>query len=306
MIGSPMQQATSPRLPTFFILGAGRSGTTSLAGHLRQHPEIFIPEIKEPSYFASSWQWVKDPGKYVELYADVGTATQLGDASHIYLEDPSSPQILEAFFPDARFVAMFRNPADRALAMYALMVEGGYEMRPTFEAALAAEDERFRSERFRRHCPHSFWNFMYFRSGMFGEQVARYLERWPRERFYFTTMYEYLAEPAKIAGEICDFLGVDVLDLGGAPHHGSSKGTKSRHAQYVERRLLRPLARRKVPGAASVRVRLNSWNRAASRPQMKAGTREALLDRFRADLQLLQNLTGVDVLGAEQAARGKA
>lgn len=215
----------SPRLPTFFILGAGRSGTTSLAGHLRQHPRVFIPEIKEPSFFASSFQWVRDPGKYVDLYSDVGEATQLGDASHIYLEDPKSPQILEAFFPDAKFILMFRNPADRALAMYSLTVEGGYELEPTFEKALAAEDRRFESGRFRKNCPHSFWNFMYFRSGLFGEQVSRYLDRWPRERFYATTMYEYLKEPELVTGEVLEFLELDPVDLGSVPHYGASKGT---------------------------------------------------------------------------------
>jgi hypothetical protein len=294
--------STPPRLPTFFILGAGRSGTTSLAGHLRCHPEIFIPAIKEPSFFASSFQWISDPGKFVDLYADVGAATQLGDASHIYLEDPKSPHILEAFFPDGRFVLMFRNPADRALAMYALMVEGGYERAATFEKGLAAEDERFESKRFRKNCPHSFWNFMYFRSGLFGEQVARYLDRWPRERFYATTMYEYLDEPERVTGEICRFLDLDDIDLGPVPHHGSSKGTRSRNAQYVERRLLRPLMRRNVPGAAVARDRLNAWNHDREKPRMQPGTREMLMERYADDLSRLHELLGVDVLGQEAAA----
>jgi hypothetical protein len=294
-----------PRLPTFFILGAGRCGTTSLAGHLRRHPGIFIPDIKEPSFLASSFQWIRDPAKYVDLYADVGGATQLGDASHIYLEDPESPKILEAFFPDARFVLMFRNPADRALAMYAQMVEGGYELAATFEKGLAAEDARFESERFRKNCPHSFWNFMYFRSGLFGEQVARYLERWPRDRFYATTMYEYLDEPERVTGEITEFLGLDVVDLGQVPHYGSSKGTRSRHAQYVERRLLRPLMRRNVPGAAASRDRLNAWNHDAERPKMQPGTRDMLMERYADDLEVLKRLLDVDVVAQELAATNR-
>jgi hypothetical protein len=292
----------SPRLPTFFILGAGRCGTTSLAGQLRRHPGVFIPEIKEPSFFASSFQWVRDPWKYVDLYADVGDATHLGDASHIYLEDPKSPQILEAFFPGARFILMFRNPADRALAMYAQMVEWGYELEPTFERGLAAEDRRFESQRFRDHCPHSFWNFMYFRSGLFGEQVARYLERWPRDRFYATTMYEYLDEPARVTAEILAFLDLEPRDLGDVPHYGSSKGTRSRHLQYVERRLLRPLMRRNVPGASNLRDRVIAWNRGGERPKMQEGTRDELIARYRPDLERLNQFLAVDVLGREHAA----
>jgi hypothetical protein len=235
----------------------------------------------------------------VNLYSDVGGATQLGDASHIYLEDPASPQILEAFFPDARFVLMFRNPADRAASMYAQMVEGGYELNGTFEKGLAAENSRFESQRFRRHCPHSFWNFMYFRSGLFGEQVSRYLDRWPRERFYATTMYEYLDEPERVTREVLQFLDADDADLGPVPHYGSGKGTRSRHLQYVERRLLRPLMRRNVPGSSVARDRLLAWNRQVERPRIRPDTREMLVERYRDDLALLNKLLGVDVLGEE-------
>ena len=121
---------------------------------------------------------------------------------------------------------MFRNPADRALATYSLTGDAlAMSSNPTFEQALAAEDRRFESDRFRKNCPHSFWNFMYFRSGLFGEQVSRYLDRWPRERFYASTMYEYLKEPELVTGEVLEFLELVPVDLGSVPLCGASKGT---------------------------------------------------------------------------------
>jgi hypothetical protein len=291
------------RLPNFFILGAGRCGTTSLAQHLRGHDQIFIPEIKEPSFFASSFQWVRDPGKYIDLYRDGHEAPARGDASHIYLEDPKSPEILEAFFPDARFVLMFRNPADRAVALYAMMLEHGYEVHRTFEKAFAAEDRRFESTKFRKTCPQSFWNFMYYRSGLFGEQVARYLERWPRDRFYATTLYDYLAEPEVVVGEILEFLGVDAAELGPVPRSASSKGTRSVPAQYLERRLLRPLERRKVPFVGEARRQVIAWNRGVDKPSMQADTRERMMELYRPDLAMLNDLLGVDIEKSELAAR---
>lgn len=291
------------QLPNFFILGAGRCGTTSLAQHLRGHDQIFIPGIKEPSFFASSFQWVSDPGKYIDLYRDGHEALARGDASHIYLEDPKSPEILEAFFPDAKFVLMFRNPADRAVALYAMMLEHGYEVHRTFEKALAAEDRRFESTKFRKTCPQSFWNFLYYRSGLFGEQVARYLERWPRDRFYATTLYDYLAEPDVVVGEILGFLGVDAAELGPVPRSASSKGTRSVPAQYLERRLLRPLERRKVPFVGEARRQVITWNRGVDKPTMQAETRERLMELYRPDLAKLNDLLGVDVEERELAAR---
>ena len=87
-------------LPNFFILGAGRSGTTSLAGVLRGHPEIFIPDIKEPSFYAKSFQWIKNPADFASLYAGSNEPLR-GDASHVYLEDPLAPKPLRRFVPRA-------------------------------------------------------------------------------------------------------------------------------------------------------------------------------------------------------------
>jgi hypothetical protein len=115
-------------------------------------------------------------------------------------------------------------------------------------------------------------------------------------------MYEYLNEPDRVTGEISEFIELDTIDLGPVPHYGSSKGTKSRHAQYVERRLLRPLARRNIPGTATVRDRLNEWNHDAPKPSMRPGTRDMLMERYAPDLARLEQLLGVDVVGQERAA----
>jgi hypothetical protein len=208
---------------------------------------------------------------------------------------------LRAFFPDARFVLTFRNPADRALAMYSYMLETGYEVRPTFERALAAEARRYASARFARRCPHSFWNFMYFRSGLFGEQIARYLELFPRDRFYFTTLYDLQREPTRVMGEIESFLGVTPMPVAAElPRYGSSKGVRSIPLQVLERSVVRKLARRHVPLMEGTRRWINRWNR-GRRPSMQPGTRDALLARYAPDLSRLEELTGIDLLAAEQA-----
>ena len=283
------------RLPNFFILGAGRCGTTSLAMTLSRHPDVFIPAIKEPSFFASSFQWVKDPAGYVRLYEPAGGAAAVGDASHIYLEDPESPRVLQAFFPEARFVLVFRHPADRALGLYAHMVEGGYEMHRSFERALDAEDRRFHSRWFRRRCRQSFWNYMYVRSGLFGEQVQRYFEHFDREQFWFTTLDRLVSEPAKTICDLHRFVGVEPVEVEELPRDGTSKGTRSQIVAYAQQRLLRPLERRTgFPGEA-VRTRLSRWNRDGDRPTMQPETRLRLQERFEPDLRLLRDLTGIDL-----------
>jgi len=290
------------KLPTFFILGAGRCGTTTLHVSLRDHPEVFLPTPKEPSFFCEPFQVTRNPIRYAALFDGADRATAVGDSSHAHLTHPEAARTIKAFFPEARFVLIFRNPADRALAMYSYMLENGYEHHATFERGLAAEDKRYHSKHCRDHFRHSFWNFMYSRSGLFGEQVARYLEHYPRDRFYVTTLYDLQRDPDRVLGDVEEFIGVARRPQQPLERHGSSKGVKSVQLQLLERRVIRKLARRHVPLMESSRVAINRWNR-GRRPQMAAGTREMLVERHRPDLALLAELTGVDVLAAEQAAR---
>ncbi len=259
-----------------------------------------MPDKKEPTFFCEPFQVTRNPVHYVALFDDATNDQVAGEASHGYLSNPSSPATIRAFLPDARFIVVFRNPADRALAMYSYMLENGYEVLSPFERALAAEDRRFRREHFRRTSPHNFWNFMYFRSGLFGEQMARYLDLYPPSSFYLTTLHRLVADPKGVVGEIHGFLGVAHLPPDHLPTAGASKGVRSIPVQYVERTVLRRLARRGVPGAGQVHRRLSTWNRGRP-PTMAPGTRERLLERFRPDLDLLDRLTGCDVLGDEVA-----
>ncbi len=278
-------------LPNFFILGAGRSGTTALASLLRQHPEVYIPAIKEPSFFAESFQWVRNPVQYVDLYA-AGSQPLRGDASHIYLEDPASARTLHAFTPDARFVVVVRNPAERARALYSFTVEHGHEILPTFERALDAEDRRYGSARFRRTCPGSFWNFMYFRSGLYAEQLERYFALFPRDRFFITTLDRLVDDTTSTVDDLCSFLGVAPMHASTLPRDGTSKGVRSPSAQVMGRRYLRPLAKRQVPGAGPAWSWLQQHNRAAP-PVMTAATKAELLRRYERDLSRLELLTGI-------------
>ena len=281
-------------LPNFFIPGAGRSGTTSLAGALSRHPDVFIPKMKEPSFFSESFQWVKTPSRYAELYAEAHEPLR-GDASHVYLEDPVSAATIKAFCPDAKFVIVLRNPADRALGLYAYMVEHGYEIHSTFEQALKAEDRRFHSERFRRRRWGPFWNFMYFRSGLYAEQIERYLEHFPRERLFVTTLPQLITQPFEVVNEMCAFLGVAPLNLETFPRDGTSKGVKSTKLQVLDQRLLKPLEYRRVPGVGTSRASVNRWNR-MPRPSMQAETHADLMRRFEPDLHRLRELVGIDLL----------
>jgi hypothetical protein len=291
-----------PKLPTFFILGAGRCGTTSLHELLEQNDSVFLCRPKEPSFFSDWVQGITNPVDYAALFADARVDQEVGDASHVYYSHPKAAETLAAFLPDSKFILIYRNPADRARAMYTHMVQTGFETIATFEAALAAEDRRFTSDRFKRTCPHYFWNYMYFRSGLFGEQLARYHAYFPADRFFYTTLYDLQLDPQGVTDAMCAFLGVASQRVDDFPHTNPSKGVRNALIKRAERKFLWPMAARRVPLARAALVRLDRINTAPA-PAVAPATYDALLARFGDDLALLERLSGVDVLGREQAFR---
>ncbi|MHC4996769.1 MAG: sulfotransferase family protein, partial [Planctomycetota bacterium] len=194
--------------PNFFILGAAKSGTTSLHYYLRQHPEIFMSTPKEPTFYCEHFQVVRNPIDYHRLFDGVTDETAIGESSHAYLTSPTTPGVIRALYPDARFVAIFRHPADRAYSLYQHMRRYGHERAETFERALEIEDQRVDSLEYKKTCTENFYNYLYFRSGLYSEQVQRYLDLYDRRRFHFLTLKQLKQDPHAAIGGVLRFLGV--------------------------------------------------------------------------------------------------
>lgn len=195
--------------PNFFLLGAGRCGTSTLHKVLSQHPQVFMPTLKEPSFFCSYFQVVKDPVTYYRLFDPGEGRAAVGEASHVYLSNPETASLLHALFPEARFVLIFRNPVERAYSLYQWARHAKVEPLDTFEEALRAEPERYGSVDFFKNCPQYFWNFMYVRSSYYDVQWSRYLQHYGRDRFFALSLGELTREPRLWMQRLYAFLGVD-------------------------------------------------------------------------------------------------
>ena len=194
--------------PNFFILGAGKCGTTTLYGMLRQHPEIFMPSVKEPTFYCSHYQVISDPVTYHGLFADTDAFACRGEASHAYFSNPETPALLHLLYPDAKFILILRNPSNRAYSMFQDLRKMGVETISDFVDALNAEESRFNDRDFFSICPQYFWNFMYKRSSRYDIQLARYLELYPLSQFFVMSLSELRNDPITWAKSIFSFLGV--------------------------------------------------------------------------------------------------
>ena len=173
------------KFPNFFIAGAAKSGTTSLWRYLLQHPDIFMPSdimYKEPAYF-SDIKGMKDLNEYLSLFKNVTTEKMIGEASAAYLTSPESPERIREVVPDAKFIIMLRNPIDRAYSLYNWMACNGYEPIEIFEQALEIEEtNRYENESFKNSNPEYYYNYLYFHSGLYSDQIKRFLNSTAKPR----------------------------------------------------------------------------------------------------------------------------
>jgi len=195
--------------PNFFLLGAAKSGTTTLHRCLNRHPSIYLSSIKEPNFYYSQYQVVDNLADYLALFNGVDKEVIVGESSHAYFSDPNGAQTLKQHYPNAKFLVILRNPAKRAYSLFNHMLRHGYEHASTFEKALALESSRIASASFIEHCNENIWNFSYFKSGLYGEQVERYFSLFDKKQFHFLTLENLYADEEKSLSNILHFLDLD-------------------------------------------------------------------------------------------------
>jgi len=144
----PRRPAAAGRLPDFFLVGHSKSGTTALYEMLGRHPQIFLPAMKEPIFFAPELprrtQRYRAPEvleEYVALFAGAGPEQVVGEGSASYLRSPNAARLIAQARPDARIVAILREPASFLRSFHLQVVQAHYED----ERDLARERERLRA-----------------------------------------------------------------------------------------------------------------------------------------------------------------
>ena len=195
-------------LPDFLVLGAQKAGTTALYAYLRWHPAITGPSWKEVSFFDRHW-W-RGESWYRGQFPLRSGGRLVGEASPSYLFHPLAPERVRALVPDARLVALVRNPVDRAYSHYHHEVSLGREPL-SFEAALAAEEERTRGEVERlvadpRAFSPAWWDHTYVARGLYAEQLERWLAVFPSEQLLTIRSEDLGDQPEATYSEILAFL----------------------------------------------------------------------------------------------------
>lgn len=200
-------------LPTFLLIGAAKSGTTSLYQYLGQHPEIFVSPLKEPNFFAFKGQDVcfQGPGdercnqlsitslpEYKNLFQNTDAPIR-GEASPSSLVYPNAPHRIAEHVPDAKLLAVLRNPVDRAYSNFLMMIKQGREPHRDFATALAKEESRLEAGW------SYFWGYKNF--GFYHNQLSRYYDVFPKDQIHVCLFRDLVQTPSALLSDLFSFLG---------------------------------------------------------------------------------------------------
>jgi hypothetical protein len=296
-IGSETLAPGQPR-PNFFIAGVGKAGTTSLYEYLRQHPQVFMSENKEPCYFVHGYG-VKTWEEYLALFKDAGDKKAVGESSSIYSWCEESVPWIKKVLGDVQVILLLRNPARRAFSLYVWMVREGYEDAPTFAHALRREPDRLHDLAFRALCPQFYGDYFYFTTGLYADQVSRCFETFGRNRVKVYLFEEFVRGPVHVCRDVFRFLGVDEDFVPAIDVHNEGRMPRSVAWQYWLRGEAR---RRRLIGSRTLRRRLAAqfmaWNaQLGAKPQPDPALMRELTERYLPDIERLQVLLSRDLSG---------
>jgi hypothetical protein len=195
------------RVPDFFIVGHHKSGTTALYEMLRRHPQIYMPELKEPRYLAADLRaLVPSPpsypqtlDQYLALFEGASAQQRAGEASPSYLRSQTAAGAIAELQPQARIIAIFREPASFVGSMHLQLLQEHVETEPDLAKAVANEEVERQGQLVRRYADHV----------RYAEQLGRYRAVFPQEQVLALIYDDFRADNEATVRRVLRFLDVD-------------------------------------------------------------------------------------------------
>jgi len=194
--------------PDFFIVGGARCGTTSLYAYLKQYPDIFLPERKEPHYYSSQstplpyWllplRSITKKQDYLQLFENSKEGMIVGDASATYLMNLDVPKLIFEDNPNAKIIISLRNPIDRTYTAYLAQYRSGNE-KSSFGESIRRDFSSITGEEIQRQ---SALNSDYY------EYVNNYYHYFPKEQIKIIIFEEFIKNPKQTVKELLHFLNI--------------------------------------------------------------------------------------------------
>lgn len=292
-------------MPNFLIIGAAKSGTTSLYHYLKQHPQIYMSPIKEPKFFAFEGIIVDFRGPrdenlnrgtiteieaYRALFQDVSNELAIGEASPIYIYNSRAPEHIKYYIPNVKIIAILRNPAERAYSSFTGMLRDGREPLADFTEAMRQEETRISNN----------WSFFwhYKQRGFYYVQLKRYFDLFNRDQIKIYLYEDFRDYPLDVLKDIFRFLDVDdhfVPDVSLKHNVSGIPRNRALHIFFTRPNAVKSVLERVIPERVRWRIRLGFIHRNLIKKQLPSDVRKQLLQDYREDILKLQDLIQRDL-----------
>jgi len=200
-------------LPDFLIIGAGKSGTTSLDNYLRQHPGLFLPPLKEPNFFGYEMKEardfeddneelvnynrsVTDIGSYLSLFEGHKPGQLKGETSNSYLYHPDAPARIKHYIPHVKLIAILRQPAERLWSRYLHLARDNRLPSASFSDCLDKKSIWWRRNDL-------------VAEGFYFKNLSRFYSWFPESQIRVYLFEEFNKSGEKVLKDIFEFLEVD-------------------------------------------------------------------------------------------------
>ena len=295
----------------FFIVGAARSGTTTLWQWLKGHSDIFLPETKEPHYFCFKDKGLQYFGNeldphykelitvsekdYLHLYNKCKPHQLNGDASPGYLYFPGTAANIKQHNPSAKIICILRNPCDRAFSQFIFHVQAGFEDVCDFQTALNNEEARISKG--------WWWGHHYLKAGNYVSQWQEYCDEFDESQRLLLFYDDLVSSPKATYEKICDFLNIVPSTSANVNLHvnGTSDLVSVPLNLKIHRLLTHGVTSNKhlmnwLPKWFSQKIKqfIIAINK-QPKPEMTSSSRNFMANYYRPELERLSSLTGVDL-----------
>jgi hypothetical protein len=206
------------RVPDFFIVGHAKSGTTALYEMLRRHPRIYMPDAKEPWFFSTDMRPRFQPPRagelpqtltdYLSLFSAAGAEQRVGEASSSYLWSHTAAAEIAEVQPDARIIAILREPASFLRSLHLQLLQTHVETVKDLRKAIALEPVRREGRRIprRSHRPQL---LQYSERVHYVEQLRRYRAVFPPEQILILIYDDFLSDNEATVRRVLRLLDVE-------------------------------------------------------------------------------------------------
>lgn len=276
----------------FAIVGASRSGTTSLHALLSQNPAIYMPPEKELQFFWRDRLYNKGLPYYEKKFQEATDNQVKGEASppyfhknirmsqdgaYLWSEEDDPAKRLAKAFPNTKIIISLRNPVSRAQSQYWKNKWQKKEDSPSFEDAIHQELNGSRAPENHGLC----WLYR----NRYGLHIEHWLNQFPSSQILILIFEEWIKDPVSTAHQIEDFLGVERYDHTEIPDNKKNAGRVARGS------FLSGIAnlQTRIPGLRPIGRALSTKS---GYPNISTETRELLQKHFEPDIQKLEKLIG--------------